>query len=118
MKKGIEILLIGLMMVSAVSCTEEYVIDVEEGERMIGVEAYFSDEMKQHEVILSYTAVFYNTDEIQMISGQGFSSPTAWTPYLILRTRNIKAIILPMWSRERKTRLIIYASMSPMRLAK
>ena len=69
MKKGIEILLIGLMMVSAVSCTEEYVIDVEEGERMIGVEAYFSDEMKQHEVILSYTAVFYNTDEIQMISG-------------------------------------------------
>ena len=69
MKKGIEILLVGLMMMAAVSCTEEFIIDVEEGDRMIGVEAYLSDEMKQHEVILSYTADFYNMDEISMISG-------------------------------------------------
>ena len=45
-------MLIGLMMIAAVSCTEEFIIDVEEGERMIGVEAYFSNEMKQHEVVL------------------------------------------------------------------
>ena len=51
------------------SCTEDIIIDVEEGDTMIGVEAYFSDEMKQHEAILSYTADFYNHDEIQMISG-------------------------------------------------
>lgn len=57
------------MMMAAVSCTEEFIIDVEEGDRMIGVEAYLSDEMKQHEVILSYTADFYNMDEISMISG-------------------------------------------------
>ena len=69
MKKGLEILFVGLLLLAAAACTEDYVIDVEEGERMIGVEAYFSDEMKQHEVILSYTADFYNTDEIQMISG-------------------------------------------------
>ena len=36
---------------------------------MIGVEAYFSDEMKQHETILSYTANFYNQDEIRMVTG-------------------------------------------------
>ena len=69
MKRGIEILLVGLMMLIMASCTEDFIIDVEEGERMIGVEAYFSDEMKQHEIILSYTADFYNTDEIKMISG-------------------------------------------------
>lgn len=69
MKKGIKILFVSLLMLAVVSCTEEYIIDVEEGERMIGVEAYLTNEMKQHEVILSYTADFYNTDEIQMISG-------------------------------------------------
>ena len=43
MKKGIEILLVGLMMLVAVSCTEEYIIEVEEGERLIGVAASFTD---------------------------------------------------------------------------
>ena len=69
MKKGINLLLVGMMMFVAASCREDFVIDVEEGEYMIGVEAYFSDELKQHEIILSYTADFYNTDEIKMISG-------------------------------------------------
>ena len=36
---------------------------------MIGVEGSFTDEYKRHEVILSYTADFYNADEIKMISG-------------------------------------------------
>jgi hypothetical protein len=70
MKNGIKLLLFDLMMMLvAASCREDFVIEVEEGEHMIGVEAYFSDEMKQHEIILSYTADFYNTGEIQMISG-------------------------------------------------
>ena len=51
------------------ACTEDILIDVEEGNVMVGVEAYFSDELKQHETILSYTADFYNKDEIQMVSG-------------------------------------------------
>ena len=51
------------------SCTEDIVIDVEEGDPMIGVEASFTDELKQHEAILSYTAEFYNKNEIQMVSG-------------------------------------------------
>ena len=56
-----------LPLISA--CTEDIIIDVEEGETMIGVEAYLSDEMKQHEAILSYTADFYNRDEIRMVTG-------------------------------------------------
>ena len=51
------------------ACTEDIIIDIEEGRPMVGVEAYFSDELKQHETILSYTADFYNKDDIQMISG-------------------------------------------------
>ena len=58
-----------LAFVGVASCTEDIVIDVEEGEPMIGVEASLTDELKQHEAILSYTAKFYNQDEIDMISG-------------------------------------------------
>lgn len=58
-----------LAFVALSSCTEDIVIDVEEGDPMIGVEASFTDELKQHEAILSYTAEFYNQNDIQMISG-------------------------------------------------
>lgn len=51
------------------SCTEDIIIDVEEGSPMIGVEASFTNELKQHEAILSYTSEFYNQNEIQMVSG-------------------------------------------------
>ena len=51
------------------ACTEDILIDVEEGNIMVGVEAYFSDEMKQHETILSYTNDFYSHNEIRMITG-------------------------------------------------
>ena len=57
----------GLLLATA--CTEDILIDVEEGQTMIGVEAYFSDELKQHETILSYTADFYSHDEIRMVTG-------------------------------------------------
>lgn len=58
-----------LISLFLVSCTEDIVIDVEEGDTMIGVEAYFSDQLKQHETILSYTSDFYNQDEIRMVTG-------------------------------------------------
>ena len=51
------------------SCTEDIIIDLEEGEPLIGVEASFTDEVKHHEAILSYTADFYNSSEIKMITG-------------------------------------------------
>lgn len=61
-------LLMGLAMVLLAACTEDIVIDVEEGSTMIGVEATFTDELKHHEAILSYSADFYNK-EIRMVSG-------------------------------------------------
>lgn len=51
------------------SCREEIIIDLEEGSPLIGVEGSITDEYKRHEVILSYTADFYNAEEIRMISG-------------------------------------------------
>ena len=44
-------------------------IEREEGAVMIGVEASFTDEMKHHEAILSYTADFYDKSDIRMVSG-------------------------------------------------
>ena len=62
-------LIVLLMLVTLFSCREDIVIDLEEGDPLIGVEGSFTDEYKRHEVILSYTADFYNSNEIRMISG-------------------------------------------------
>ena len=51
------------------SCREEIIIDLEEGSPLVGVEGSITDEYKRHEVILSYTADFYNAEEIRMITG-------------------------------------------------
>ena len=58
-----------LTLVSLFSCKEDIVIDLEEGNPLIGVEGSFTDELKHHEVILSYTADFYHSGEVEMISG-------------------------------------------------
>ena len=68
MKKMHKVLVL-LAFVGLVSCTEDIVIDVEDGDPMVGVEASFTDELKHHEAILSYTAEFYNQDEVKMVSG-------------------------------------------------
>ncbi len=62
--------MISLMLLFAfTACREDIMIDLEEGSPLIGVEGSFTDEYKRHEVILSYTADFYNAGEIKMISG-------------------------------------------------
>ena len=62
-------LILLLLLIGLFSCTEDITIDLEEGSPLIGVEGSFTDEYKRHEVILSYTADFYNSDEIKYISG-------------------------------------------------
>ncbi len=63
-------LLVSLMLIfTMLSCREDIIIDLEEGNPLIGVEGSFTDEFKRHEVILSYTADFYNADEIKMVTG-------------------------------------------------
>ena len=67
--KKLHILLASIILCGLVSCTEDIRIDVEKGEPMVGVEASFTDELKHHEAILSYTSDFYDKDEIRMVSG-------------------------------------------------
>lgn len=67
--KKLNLTIVLLMLFAWCSCTEEIVIDLEEGSPMIGVEGSFTNEFKRHEVILSYTADFYNSGEIKMITG-------------------------------------------------
>lgn len=58
-----------MLLFATWSCTEDIVIDVEEGEPMIGIEASFTDEMKHHEAVLSYSSDLYNTNDVRMVSG-------------------------------------------------
>lgn len=69
MKKRLLQLFMLFLISFLVSCREDIVIDLEEGEPLIGVEGSFTDEFKRHEVILSYTADFYNADDVKMITG-------------------------------------------------
>ncbi|MBR4392375.1 MAG: DUF4249 family protein [Bacteroidales bacterium] len=62
-------LIVLLLLLGLFSCTEDILIDLEEGSPLIGVEGSFTDEYKRHEVILSYTADFYNAEAIRMVTG-------------------------------------------------
>ena len=57
---------LGFLLAS--SCTEDIVMDVPEGQKRPVVEAYLTDEVKQHETILSYSSEFYSNDR-EMITG-------------------------------------------------
>ena len=50
------------------ACTDDIVMEVPEGQKRPVVEGYFTDELKRHEVILSYSSEFYS-DDMEMISG-------------------------------------------------
>lgn len=67
--KHLHELLVFVAFVGLTACTEDIVIDVEEGEPMIGVEASFTDELKHHKAVLSYSTKFYDKEEIRMVSG-------------------------------------------------
>lgn len=56
------------VLVAASGCTEEVILDMPEGQKRPVVEAYMTDELKQHEVTLSYSTEYYSSDR-EMISG-------------------------------------------------
>lgn len=62
-------LIVLILLLGLFSCREDIVIDLEEGRPLIGVEGAITDELKRHEVILSYTADFYNSGEVEYITG-------------------------------------------------
>ena len=60
---------IGLLsLLPTLACTEEIILDTPEGRKRPVVEAYLTDELKRHEVILSYSSEMYSS-ETEMISG-------------------------------------------------
>ena len=65
-------ILLILSLFCLTACTEKMIIDIQEGNRMIGVSASITDEYKKHEVILSYTESFYGGAPT-MISGADVS---------------------------------------------
>ena len=67
-KKHYFSLLVGLVLLTA-SCTEKIVLDLPEGRKVPVVEGSITNELKRHEVILSYSTDLYNTTGVEMISG-------------------------------------------------
>ncbi|MBR2051113.1 MAG: DUF4249 family protein [Bacteroidales bacterium] len=66
MKKYLIIILLSL---SLFSCTDDIIIDVQEGPKLVGVSGYITNEYKKHQIVLSWTSDFYSKDETEMISG-------------------------------------------------
>lgn len=50
------------------SCTEDVIVDLEEGTPLIGVEGSFTDQLKRHQVKLTYSSSFYD-NSIEMVTG-------------------------------------------------
>ena len=61
-------LLIGISLFSVVACTEEIIIDAPEGKKVPVVEGSLTNEVRRHEIILSYTSELYSTER-EMIPG-------------------------------------------------
>lgn len=57
-----------LFLLPMIACTEEIVLEAPEGKKRPVMEGYYTDELKRHEVILSYSSELYSS-ETEMITG-------------------------------------------------
>lgn len=57
-----------LLILSLSSCIDDINIDTQEGPELVGINGYITNEYKRHQIVLSKTADFYSSDEIEMIS--------------------------------------------------
>lgn len=55
-------------LIHLTSCIEDIEIDPQEGPQLIGINAYFTNEYKKHQLVLSKTMDFYSTEDREMIS--------------------------------------------------
>lgn len=62
-------LLVLFVLVGFCSCTEDIIMDPPQGKRVPVVEGAITDELKRHEVVLSYSTDLYDTLGREMISG-------------------------------------------------
>ena len=51
------------------SCIDDFKIDTEDGKHLVGINAYFTNEYKKHQIVISKTTDFYSEEEAEMISG-------------------------------------------------
>ena len=52
-----------------ISCIDDFKIDTEDGKHLVGINAYFTNEYKKHQIVISKTTDFYSEEEAEMISG-------------------------------------------------
>jgi len=57
-----------LIITGLASCSEKIIIDTQEGIQLVGISGSITDEYKKHEVVISRTADFYNSEQPEMIS--------------------------------------------------
>lgn len=58
-----------LVLITLFSCTKELDIELEEGERRLVVDAWFTTEQKTHEIRLSQTANYFSNEPTPLVSG-------------------------------------------------
>ena len=51
------------------SCIEDFRIDTEDGKHLVGINGYFTNEYKKHQIVISKTTDFYSEEDAEMISG-------------------------------------------------
>lgn len=57
------------LLLSLFSCTKELEIELEEGERQLVIDAWFTSEQKTHEIRLSQTANYFSNEATPLVSG-------------------------------------------------
>ena len=68
MKKYLNILILAMSFLMT-SCIDDFKIDTEDGKHLVGINAYFTNEYKKHQIVISKTTDFYSEEESEMISG-------------------------------------------------
>lgn len=68
MKKYLTLLILATSFMMT-SCVESFKIDTEDGKHLIGINCYFTNEYKKHQIIISKTTDFYSEEDAEMISG-------------------------------------------------
>ncbi len=51
------------------SCVEYFKIDTQNGKHLVGINGYFTNEYKKHQIVISKTTDFYSEEDAEMISG-------------------------------------------------
>ncbi len=67
MKKYITLLILATSFLLT-SCIEDFRIDTKDGEQLIGINGYFTNEYKKHQIVISKTTDFYSEEDAEMIS--------------------------------------------------